>query len=104
VFTRAFPRALSFALVLSTTSCLATMESGGFQVNERATLRAFDQLRPRAQFDLRCSASSVRFVVLAAEGWTANQVGAEGCGRSAAYVKLLRPYGAEEWILNGVAQ
>jgi len=84
------------AAVTLTASACATMESGGFTVNKDPTERAFDEIRPRAAFELRCDQSEIRLVVLGVDGMDPAQIGASGCGHRVVYVTTP----SSGWVMN----
>jgi hypothetical protein len=78
----------------------ATVESGGFKVDQADAERAFDQVRARAAWDFRCRPEGIEVVVLAVVdggSWAdlPAQIGATGCGRRGVYVST-----RVGWVLN----
>ncbi|MBI5548004.1 MAG: hypothetical protein HY901_29330 [Deltaproteobacteria bacterium] len=59
----------------------------------------------RAAFDLQCPASELKLVALGKRlddpGVDGSEIGVQGCGRQAVYVKMFAP-GGGPWILNSV--
>jgi hypothetical protein len=87
------------AVVLCLGGC-ATIESGGFKVDQAETERAFEQVKARAAWDFRCAPEGTEVVVLGVidgGSWndTPAQIGATGCGQRAVYV-LTR----SGWVMN----
>lgn len=81
-------------------SACATVDSGGFKLAKREADEAFELVRSRAAFDLDCPRDELQLTALAvveALGSDyAKQIGVEGCGQRAAYVKV-----DGGWVLNG---
>lgn len=79
--------------------CATTVKSGVFGIDQDYVDRDFPQLKRRAAFNLNCPEDQISLVTLAAvPEFQANrptQVGADGCGHRAVYVK--RP---GEWLMN----
>ena|ERR1700733_8447535 len=73
----------------------ATMQNGGFTVNQGMTLEAFEAVKGRASFELDCPKDKIDVVVLAAQGVVPEQIGATGCGHKVVYVAT--PSG---WVVN----
>jgi len=86
-------------LPLLITACAgATMESGGFTVEQDLTQRTFDWVGNRAAFELRCPKEQLKLVVLNVLPWDTarpSQIGVDGCGARAVYVP-----NSSGWVMN----
>jgi hypothetical protein len=74
--------------------------SGG-EIYEDYWEKALRQVRPRAEFDMRCPASQLHFEMLRTSGREAVEVGVIGCGVQAVYVRAsYRGRVSDTWVQN----
>lgn len=80
----------------SLTGC-ATLQSGGFTVDQSSTEHAFEVVKNRASFELECPKDKIELTVLNVEGIPARavQIGVSGCGHKAVYVSSY-----SGWVMN----
>jgi len=76
------------------------MQSGAFTVHKSSTEQAFEQVRSRAEFELKCTKPQIELVVLGVRSDLynnnyPNQIGATGCGHKAVYVET-----NSGWVMN----
>lgn len=87
-------------LLLVVSGCGPTIQSGGFTVKKYETERAFERIAGRAAFELRCPKEQLRLttlnVIRDVGGDDPTQIGVDGCGQRAVYVRV----SPNEWIMN----
>ena len=92
-------------VVAATGGCGASVRSGNFQIYEDDVDEQFPVIKRRAAFDLHCPPRELTLITLAVHEpsgdppFHPNQVGVEGCGRRAVYVRRGR-LEDRDWVLN----
>jgi hypothetical protein len=69
----------------------------GIQVYDNRWRQVIDQLGPRASFELGCPGPQLQFILLRMQGRAPVEVGVQGCGHSAVYLRLLM---TDQWVMN----
>jgi hypothetical protein len=81
----------------------ATVRSGSFDLDQDYAELDFPKIKARGSFELRCPKDKLALVTLAVApgpaGDRANQVGVEGCGQRAVYLRR-----GEDWELNSTSK
>jgi hypothetical protein len=80
-------------------ACGEQVRSGSFMLDKETASFDFATVKRRASFELRCPRSQIEIVTLDAKDDRASQVGAEGCGQRAIYLRR-----GDEWVLNSSAR
>lgn len=88
-------------LLLALSACGPTIQSGSFMLKKHDAERSFDAITNRASFELHCPREQLKLVTLNVSrdvfpGDWPRQVGVEGCGQRAVYVRD----GIADWIMN----
>ena len=88
-------------LLLALSACGPTIQSGSFLLKKHDAERSFEAITNRASFELHCPKEQIKLVTLNVSrdvfpGDWPRQVGVEGCGQRAVYVRD----GVTDWIMN----
>ena len=89
-------------LVLALSACAPTIENNGVRVREAYWGPVEREIRARARADLQCPEITV--LLLKRQGKAPVSVSAEGCGRTAVYLRVLRHRGPFHTTANSVWQ
>ncbi len=95
------------AALTSASACASspTIMVNRIEVYENYWQRTLGQLGRRASFDLKCPANQINFTLFRKLGRTPVEVGADGCGKRAVYVKpSMAGTAADHWLLNSCSQ
>lgn len=97
-------RALARAVTLTTflSGCGSVIVVSGIEVYESAWQEAVEGVAPQASFNLQCDASQIAYSLLRKVRRIPTEVGVEGCGRRAIYIR--EPYRSAPWVLNSAVQ
>lgn len=73
------------------------------EVYEHYWQQAVEQVGRRAAFDLRCPRDYLQFTLFAKRGRYPTQVGVDGCGSRAMYVRFLGPAYTGPWRMDAAS-
>jgi hypothetical protein len=72
------------------------IQVNGIEVYESHWRQTMDMIGPRAVFELNCPGPQLQFVLLRKQGRYPIEVGVQGCGRSAVYLRA----NMNQWVMN----
>jgi hypothetical protein len=106
-------RPFSFVLVASSLALACgggkVIHVNGIEVYEKHWNKAITGLAPRAAYDLQCPQAQLLFTLFQKTGREPTEVGVDGCGKRAVYVRPNSRVGgytaiSDTWVMNTVSE